>query len=107
MTLFSFLDLREVIGLEDVIHAGPSEIGIETICDSAGQIPKVFLRGCGVPENFITYMLSLTVNPTPFYACFISFTEANNVFSERLYNDLQAEDVRCWRWKKMPNGVRP
>lgn len=35
-----------------------------------------------------------------FYTCFISFTEADDAFSERLYNDLQAKGVRCWRWKE-------
>lgn len=38
--------------------------------------------------------------PLRFHTCFISFTEADDAFSERLYNDLQANGVRCWRWKE-------
>jgi hypothetical protein len=93
-------DLSVVKGLDAIEHIGPSYIGIETIYKSNGNIPHVFLRGAGVPENFIEYMASLTGQALQFYSCFISFTESDNHFSERLYNDLQAEGVRCWRWKE-------
>jgi hypothetical protein len=93
-------DLSRVKGLELVKHHGPSSIGVDTIYKSRGDIPEVFLRGCGVPEDFITYMRSLVVQPIEFYTCFISFTEADDEFAERLYTDLQAKGVRCWRWKE-------
>jgi hypothetical protein len=32
--------------------------------------------------------------------CFISFTDADDAFAERLYKDLRAAGVRCWRWKE-------
>lgn len=99
-TTFADNDLSEVKGLETVAHINPSSIGIDTIYKSQGNIPEVFLRGCGVPENFITYMHSLTGKALEFYKCFISFTEADDLFSERLYNDLQGSGVRCWRWKE-------
>ncbi|PYS52391.1 MAG: hypothetical protein DMF68_01880 [Acidobacteria bacterium] len=99
-TVFGENYLDEVIGLDSVIHNAPSVIGIATIYRSKGNIPEIFLRGCGVPENFITYMHSLTGQALEFYKCFISFTEADDVFSERLYNDLQGAGVRCWRWKE-------
>ncbi|HEV7858436.1 MAG TPA: toll/interleukin-1 receptor domain-containing protein [Pyrinomonadaceae bacterium] len=99
-TTFADTDLRAAIGLETVKHDYPSEVGISTIYRSQGEIPEVFLRGCGVPENFITYMHSLTGQALEFYKCFISFTEADDAFSERLYNDLQMKGVRCWRWKE-------
>jgi hypothetical protein len=94
------MDLSEVIGLETVNHIGPSFIDISTIYQSKGNIPEVFLRGIGVPENFITYMHSLTGKAFEFYTCFISYTEADDAFSLRLYNDLQGEGVRCWRWRE-------
>lgn len=99
-TSFLANDLNHVKGLEEAKHVAPSAIGIDTIYESEGNIPEAFLRGCGVPEDFITYMRSLTVQPIQFYKCFISFTEADDAFSERLYNDLQAKGVRCWRWKE-------
>jgi hypothetical protein len=99
-TAISNVDLSEVKNLEYVIHESPSSIGIDTIYKSRGNIPEVFLRGCGVPEDFITYMRSLIGKGIEFYTCFISFTEADDAFSERLYNDMQAAGVRCWRWKE-------
>jgi len=93
-------DLSRVKGLETGVHQFASFIDIDTIYKSQGKIPEVFLRGCGVPEGFITYMRSLVVKPIEFYTCFISFTEADDEFAERLYTDLQAKGVRCWRWKE-------
>jgi hypothetical protein len=100
LTNIGNVDLSEVKNLESVIHLTSSTIGIDTIYKSGGKIPEKFLRGCGVPEDFITYMHSLTAKAIEFYSCFISFTEADDVFSERLYNDMQAAGVRCWRWKE-------
>jgi len=59
-TTFGDNDLSAVKGLETVQHKGPSTIGIDTIYRSHGDIPLAFLRGAGVPENFIQYMESLT-----------------------------------------------
>jgi uncharacterized protein YjbI with pentapeptide repeats len=99
-TQMSDVDIREVKNLESVKFFGPCTIDINTIYKSHGNIPEKFLRGCGVPENFITYMRSLTAKPIDYYSCFISFTEADDIFSERLYNDMQAAGVSCWRWKE-------
>ena len=101
-TVFGENYLDDVIGLDSVIHNGPSVIGIETIYLSEGKIPEMFLRGCGVPESLITQMRALVASAEPiqFYTCFISFTEADDPFSELLYTDLQSKGVRCWRWKE-------
>ena len=75
----------------------PSTIGIDTIYKSRGKIPVEFLRGCGVPENFIAYMHSLTGQAFfEFYSCFISYSSKDQEFAERLHADLQAKGVRCW-----------
>ena len=90
------VDLSSVKGLETIKHIGPSSIGIDTIYRSQGNIPEIFLRGAGVPENFITYMHSLTGKGFDYYSCFISHSSKDQVFAERLYADLQARGVRCW-----------
>ena len=95
-TTFGKNDLSQVQGLDTVNHLGPSVIGLETIYRSGGNIPEVFLRGCGVPEEFITYMHSLTGKAIEFYSCFISYSSKDEEFAKRLYNDLQSEGVRCW-----------
>ncbi len=95
-TLFGAIDLSEVIGLESMRHHVPSTIGIDTIYLSEGKIPEAFLRGCGVPDNFIEYARSLTAKAFDYYSCFISHSTADKVFADRLHADLQAKGVRCW-----------
>ena len=95
-TVFADVDLSTVRCLETVIHSGPSTIGIDTIARSRGEIPEVFLRGCGVPDTFITYARSLTGKAFEFYSSFISHSTKDKRFCERLYADLQAKAVRVW-----------
>src|SRR5262249_3477548 len=63
---------------------------------SDGKIPDIFLRGCGVPENFITYVGALVGKPIEFYSCFISYSHADKSFARRLHDQLQAKGIRCW-----------
>jgi len=95
-TVFGDNDLETVAGLDDIEHRGPSTIGIDTIYQSKGRISEVFLRGCGVPENFIVFAKSLVTNPTQFYSCFISYSTKDQTFADRLHADLQNKGVRCW-----------
>ena len=95
-TTFADNDLSDVKGLETVSHNGPSTIGIDTIYRSHGNIPLVFLRGAGVPDNFIEYMGSLTGKALEFYSCFISYSTKDQEFADRLHADLQNKGVRCW-----------
>jgi hypothetical protein len=95
-TLFGDNDLSTVKGLEAVEHMGPSTIGIDTIYKSKGSIPEVFLRGAGVPEEFIVYMRSLAGKAIDFYSCFISYSTKDSDFAQRLHADLQQKGVRCW-----------
>jgi uncharacterized protein YjbI with pentapeptide repeats len=95
-TIFRGNDLSDVKGLETVRHDGPSMIGIDTIYRSHGKIPPKFLRGAGVPENFIEYMGSLAGKALEFYSCFISYSTKDQEFADRLHADLQNKGVRCW-----------
>jgi len=52
------VDLSTVKGLETVLHLAPSWSAIETIYRSKGNIPQAFLRGVGLPDNFIAFMHS-------------------------------------------------
>jgi hypothetical protein len=95
-TRFSRVDLSEVKGLDKVEHNGPSYIDINTLYKSKGNIPEVFLRGCGVPDNLIEYLPSLTGKAIEYYSCFISYSSKDEAFAKRLYADLQNSGVRCW-----------
>jgi uncharacterized protein YjbI with pentapeptide repeats len=96
LTNFAAVDLSGVKGIETIGHAAPSTIGIDTIYLSRGKIPVEFLRGAGVPENFIEYMSSLTGTAFEFYSCFISYSSKDEEFAKRTFADLQQEGVRCW-----------
>ncbi|MGH9761832.1 MAG: toll/interleukin-1 receptor domain-containing protein [Blastocatellia bacterium] len=95
-SLLSDLDLSEVKGLDSVRHEGPSTIGIDTFYKSRGRIPDVFLTGCGVPDDFITYVRSLVGKAIEFYTCFISYSHEDKLFARRLHDQLQGRGIRCW-----------
>lgn len=95
-TIFANNDLSTVKGLETVDHRGPSTIGVDTLFKSHGNIPEIFLRGAGLPEDFITYIPSLTGRAIEFYSCFISYSHADKGFARRLHDALQGRGIRCW-----------
>ena len=75
--------------------AGYSTIDPRTLRRSK-NLPRLFLRGCGLPEAFIDYLPSLLNQAFSFYSCFISYSHADRVFAERIHNRLQAAGIRCW-----------
>lgn len=95
-TTFAGNDLSSARGLDSLVHQGPSSIGIDVVYRSLGRIPESFLRGCGVPEDFIAYARSLVGQPIRFYSCFISYSTTDQEFADRLHSDLQNKGVRCW-----------
>jgi uncharacterized protein YjbI with pentapeptide repeats len=95
-TVFAFADFSNVKGLETVDHIGPSEIGVHTLYESRGKIPDVFLRGCGVPADLITYLPSLIGPGIEFYSCFISYSHKNQEVAQRLHSRMQQEKLRVW-----------
>jgi hypothetical protein len=90
------IDLSKVKGLDTVTHAGPSTIGIDTVYRSGAEIPEVFLRGAGVPNEFITYMKSLVGKPIEFHSCFISCSHKDEEFTKRLHSRMHDEGLRVW-----------
>jgi hypothetical protein len=97
-TIFADVDLSDVKGLDLVHHQSPSHLSTDTLIRSRGQIPEVFLRGCGVPDALIAYLPTIlgAMQPIQFYSCFISYSSKDTPFAERLHADLQAKGVRCW-----------
>lgn len=90
------VDIRNATGWESIVHEGPSTVGIDTIYKSRCQIPEIFLRGCGVPEQMIQYLPSITGNAIEFYSCFISYSHKDKTFARRLHDQLQGRGIRCW-----------
>jgi hypothetical protein len=96
--IFANTDLSMADGLEFVIHYGPSEISISTLYKSGGNIPESFLRGCGVPDDFITFIPSLfgIQQAIQFYSCFISYSHKDEEFAKRLHSRMRQERLRVW-----------
>ncbi len=115
-TTFINVDFRKAKGLDTVEHHSPSTIGTNTIKNSNGQIPEVFLRGCGLEdweiEQAKLYREGLTdsqitdiaynvvrlrgLSPIKYFSCFISYSHANKEFASKLYDTLQGKGIRCW-----------
>ena len=109
-TIFANVDLSETKNLDSIDHHGPSTIGIDTLYASKGNIPEAFLRGCGVPDQMIEYAKSLTGSPIEYYSCFISYSHKDEEFAKRLWEGLQAKNVRCWyapHDMKIGDKIRP
>lgn len=116
-TVFGENYLDDVIGLDSVIHNGPSVIGIETISLSGGRIPKVFLSGCGLNDWQIAsaklHQPELTneeINNTLYRIhdlrvhqiiqispLFISYSHADTAFVDKMETYLNEKGIRFWR----------
>jgi len=95
-TLFIDVDLSKAKGLDSCNHYGPSTIDHRTL-EKSGPLPLEFLRGIGLPDNYIEYIPSLFHGDAiQYYSCFISYPSTNQDFAERLHADLQNKGVRCW-----------
>jgi hypothetical protein len=95
-TIITDCDLGTATGLECASHLGPSTVGIDTLFKSKGRIPKCFLRGCGVPEDFVRDLSPYFGRPIAFNSCFISYSHEDNAFARLLHDRLQEQGVRCW-----------
>jgi hypothetical protein len=97
-TMWAGIDLSGATGLERLVHFGPSTVGIDTVMMSAGRLPDVFLRACGVAEHIIDLQKSLVAGAEPiqFYSCFVSYSSHDDEFARRLHGRLQQEGLRVW-----------
>jgi len=116
-TILGFIDLSDTIGLEEVIHDRPSSIGMETLINFRGRVPKEFLRGCGLSDweiesaklyqpglsakegDEILYRIhdlrfgqALQINPL-----FISYSHKDSAFVDAMEKHLDKKGIRFWR----------
>jgi hypothetical protein len=110
-------DLSAVIDLEHCNHHGPSTIGMDTIYKSKGNIPEVFLRGCGLSDveiefaklanpalrneqvNKLLYQIyELRANrAVQISPLFISYSHTDAAFVDQLESHLNQKGIRFWR----------
>ena len=95
-------DLTQLTGLNTATHSGPSSIGIDTWIRSRGQIAAEFLRGCGLPDDFVAALQSIQCSSS---ACFVRFSHEDLSFAERIASSLRAVGQVCWL-DEMPDAGR-
>jgi uncharacterized protein YjbI with pentapeptide repeats len=115
-TLFTFVDLSTVKGLDSIYHSGPSSIGQETLANSKVRIPEPFLKGCGFTPWEILSCRLYDPNLTPHEiselqyqvfdkrangplfigGVFISYSWSNAKFVDKLYARLKEEQASVW-----------
>lgn len=94
-TVFADVDLSSAVGLSSCEHKGPSVIDHRTLARSS-ELPIDFLRGCGLPDSIIQDVTGSRQRTARYSSCFLSYSTEDQVFTERLYADLQEHGVRCW-----------
>ncbi len=99
-THFIETDFNKTVGLKFCVHNGPSVLDLGTISLSNG-LPSEFLKGCGYSE------MQLKINE--YHSCFISYSNDDINYVERLYSDLTYKGVQCWfapEDMKIGNNIR-
>jgi hypothetical protein len=95
-TIFSTVGLNLAKGLAEIQHTGPSRVELHTI-----QLPQDgsalhFLRGVGVPDEWIDFWQTIMMYPIQYHSCFVSYSSKDETLARRLHADLQDQGVRCW-----------
>lgn len=103
-TVFQNCDLSDAEGLDQVRHDAPSTVGVDTLLRSGGRLPDLFLQGAGAPESLLSFQQSL-LGATPSTGdFFISCSDKDIPFGERLQNSLRELGVRCWLFAESYRG---
>ncbi|MDA0284902.1 MAG: toll/interleukin-1 receptor domain-containing protein [Planctomycetota bacterium] len=99
------VDLSQIVGLDQLKHAGPSSIGLDTARLSHEKMSEKFLHGCGISEGVIQHWKSLFGHPAEEFSCFIRFAPDDESFAKHLYDRAQEKGLRCWL-DEMPHSAR-
>ena len=95
-TIFTQIDLREAKGLTKLDHQGPSRVELQTVQLPQDRSALHFLRGAGVPDEWIDDYLARMMHPIQYHSCFISYASKDDMLAKRVHADLQSQGVRCW-----------
>ncbi|MSQ41319.1 MAG: TIR domain-containing protein [Dehalococcoidia bacterium] len=101
-TVIADCDLSVALGLEAVVHDGPSTIGVYTLVRSfrgAGNqlTPQLqtFFINAGVPEGVLSELPG-SLAGVRYYRALLCYDEPDKAFAERLVSDLRGNGVSCW-----------
>jgi hypothetical protein len=126
-TFLANVNLSAAIGLESITHDGPSHVSTDTVLESYGKLPDVFLRGCGFSnweiEAARLYDPSLSAHqindiqyrifelragaPMQISSLFISYAHRDGDFVATLEQKLDEKGIRYWRDVHHATAGRP
>ena len=95
-TIFANNDLSQAEGILEITHQGPSYVELYTVKLPQDGRALHFLRGAGVPDEWIDFYRAQMMHPIQYHSCFISYSSNDDVLARRLHADLQNHGVRCW-----------
>ena len=95
-TVFAENDLCAVKGLLEIDHQGKSSVELYTVKLPQDGSALHFLRGVGVPDQWIGLYRAQMMSPIQYHSCFISYASKDDLLAHRLHADLQDYGIRCW-----------
>ena len=94
-TMLSDVDLSKAKGLDDMYINSPLVIDFSTLYKSNGQIPEIFLRRAGVPEEMIN-MFEKSAGKFKLTRTYIAFVNNDHEQMKHLKDDLIDSGIHCW-----------
>jgi hypothetical protein len=95
-TIFANNDLSEAKGLLEIRSLSSSYVELYTVKLPQDGRALHFLRGVGVPDEWIDFYRAQMMSPIQYHSCFISYSSKDYTLARRLHADLQDHGVRCW-----------
>ncbi|HEY0756534.1 MAG TPA: toll/interleukin-1 receptor domain-containing protein [Ktedonobacteraceae bacterium] len=103
-TIFARVDLRKIKGLAELHHWSPSRVVLHTVLLPQDESALHFLRGAGVPEDWVALYSATMLAPIQYHACFLCYDQQDEILARRLHADLQDQGIRCWFAAKEMSG---
>lgn len=102
-TVVAASDLSRAVGLDSVVHEGPSTVGIDAFLLSRGEIPDAFLTGIGLSPLASEYLKAVAAAEEGMLvgdALFLLFADADRPRARRLRAYLRLHHRPCWYWQE-------
>jgi hypothetical protein len=94
--IFARVDLSKIKGLIEIRHWSPSRVVLHTVQLPQDESALHFLRGAGVPDEWLSMYSATMMSPIHYHSCFLCYDPQDATLARRLHADLQDQGVRCW-----------
>ena len=114
-SVFSDCDLSQCVGLDEIVHAGLSTIGtdslINTVRGAGGALSfqqEAFFIGAGVSAALLEdVQMRAESEAMKLYKSLISFGAGDTRFANRLFRDLKKRQIICWKCDDASHPTQP